>query len=562
MLWRRLALTSLLFWTAACGGDAEPTDSGDVPTIEDTWAFAENLGDAGHTVSCIDEGDLVFYQDNATFRGDGYQTGTCQTPDGVLDNTGSGGITAGRVSATAITFSYGGCNYSGTMFGSPFDSLAGTVTCRATIANSVQLEGTWSAVKGEREPPTVTATLQPPEGDFLFVPQDQFRLALTAEDDRKLRWVGYRLGPPASVQESVAVSQKSFEGAFGLPIPAGWVGESQLTLFARDAYGRLGETPADQPLNVYDLVRRPLHSLSPGGTVTDVVHDAKRGKLYLLEPQEGRAEVVRLSDYGFDAPIPVPTALPGGVTSGADLTPSGDSLVFAVTDPPVLHFLNLVTGVTSDEVIVQSGARWVSLQDVNVAAGRAFVYGSFQAADFYVFYSLWEFNLATKAQQRRLDAGNTGGNLSTIEYIASPDRSRLLLVSLGELACMQLYSQTTGFGSCVVPQNGPDYVPSGSTDGSAWLIRNLLYDGGLNVIGTPAAVGSPPGVLTPDAHLAYYPTALGYDVVELPSGAVREHVRVPYPVTRFTLLPEAQRLVVWSGDGVWSTDRLTVVDLD
>jgi hypothetical protein len=89
-----------------------------------------------------------------------------------------------------------------------------------------------------------------------------------------------------------------------------------------------------------------------------------------------------------------------------------------------------------------------------------------------------------------------------------------------------------------------------------------VYDGALNLIGTPAALGSPPGAIAPEADLAYYPTALGYDVVEVPSGVVREHVRVPYPVSRFVLLPDVRRLVVWNGYDPWNTDRITVVDLD
>jgi hypothetical protein len=559
MSWRRLAATALLSLTWACGGDRGPAEPSDAPDLGDSWAFTESYADAAHTISCSDEGTFGLIQKDTAFAGQGYQTGTCQTPSGALDNAGQGDITVGRVRSDAVTFTFGGCDYHGTMFGSPLDSVAGTVVCHARIGTQViRLDGTWSAVTGENYPPTVTATLQPPAGDYLFVPGDQFRVALTAQDDRKLGWVGYRLGPPASVQDSVAVAQKSYEGSLSLPIPPGWVGESPLTLFARDAYGRLGETPGDQPLHVYDLVRRPLHTLALGATVRDIVPDAKRGKLYLLEPQAGQVQVLRLSDYGFDAPIPVPTVLPGGTTEGADLTESGDSLVFAVADPPVLHFLNLVTGATSDETIVQSGARWMNLLDVHVAAGRAWVYGPFQDADFLIRYTLWEFNLATKAQQRRADAGSGTGNLGNPEFAVSLDRSRLLLIE-GTGGCMQVYTLATGFGSCVTPQT-IDNFPSGSRDGSTWLIRHLLYDGALNVIGTPAAAGSPPGVIAPEGDLAYYPTGLGYDVVELPSGVVREHVRVPYPVAHLVLLPDVRRLVVWDGSDY--LNRITVADLD
>jgi hypothetical protein len=128
---------------------------------------------------------------------------------------------------------------------------------------------------------------------------------------------------------------------------------------------------------------------------------------------------------------------------------------------------------------------------------------------------------------------------------------------------MQLFTQATGFGSCVVPPARDDNVPTGSSDGSAWLVRHLLYDGALNLIGTPAAEGSPAGAIMPDANLAYYPTAMGYDVVEVPSGVVREHVRIPYPLppSRLTLVPDLGRLVLWHGD-THNTNRITIVELD
>src|SRR4051812_38399490 len=188
---RRSELTALLALLWACGGDGGPADPGNGPDLQDSWAFAESYADGAHTVSCIDEGTFYLIQTNGTFTGQASQAGTCQTPAGTQDNSGTADITAGRVSSAGVSFTFGGCDYQGTLFGS--DSLAGTVMCRATIgAQIIRLDGTWSALKGELTPPTVTATLQPPEGDYVFVPQDQLRVVLTAADDRKLSWVGYR----------------------------------------------------------------------------------------------------------------------------------------------------------------------------------------------------------------------------------------------------------------------------------------------------------------------------------------------------------------------------------
>jgi hypothetical protein len=50
--------------------------------------------------------------------------------------------------------------------------------------------------------------------------------------------------------------------------------------------------------------------------------------------------------------------------------------------------------------------------------------------------------------------------------------------------------------------------------------------------------------MAPDGSVAYFPTPLGIDVVELPSGTVREHIRIPVAVARLTLLPEANRIAV------------------
>ncbi len=560
--WRLAVLASLALSAAACGGDDMAPES--APDVEDTWMFFETLRDAGGTVSCVGEGLLAITQNGSRISGAGSQQGTCTGPGGPVDNSGSDSIRSGHIAGSTIEFTFGGCSYQATLIASPPDSMAGTVSC--VRPGVISLTGSWSAGRGgDYVPPAVSGALVPPAGDTLFVPTDHFRLTVGAEDDRKLLWVGYRLGAPASVKDSVRVTERTFQGSFELPIPAAWVGASPLVLFARDAFDHLTEQPAGS-LRVYDLIRRPFATVPLGAVAWDVEYDAKRNALYLLEPTEGHVAVLNLGTLSLGTPIPVPTNLPATMSAGMDLSPSGDSLVVAVTTPPALYFINLANGSTSTEPILDPGSDSHELINVQVAAGRSFAYGKRSLAGFTTG-RLWELDLATKAQQLRTDAGPAGGGgnlgLST-EFATSGDNSRMLLIDL-HLSCVQLFTLPSGFGPCAPPAGGPTYLPSGSNDGSAWLVRHVLYDGALAITATPAPVGAPAGVLAPDASVAYYPTSLGFDIVNLPAGTIREHVRVPFAVSRLTLLPEVGRIVTWTGAHLSSepiaTDRITVVDL-
>ena len=538
--------------------------------MEGIWTFFETLSDAGQSVRCDDQGRFDLTRTTIRVSGEGAQQGRCTEPNGSVDNSGIDSLRDVRTSDTTIAFSFGGCSYQARLIASPPDSMSGTVRCPPGNQRAVTLTGTWFAALGLDElPPAVSGAQVPPAGDTLFVPKDTFRITVTAEDDRKLLWVGYRLGPPAAVQDSVRVVAKSGQASFELavPIPAAWVGNTPLTLFARDAFDRVTEQPSGA-LRVYDLIRRPLRTVPLGTLAFDVEYDAKRNLVYLLEPADSQIAVLKLEDLTLGTPIPVPTNLPETQGSGMDLSPSGDSLIVAITTPPVLHIISLVDGSTSEVPITDTGSDSQVLFDVTVAAGRAFAYGErTESGSGFITGRLWQLDLATKVQQVRTDAGAQGtGSLGLqTEFAASGDGSHLLLVDT-PVPCMQVFSAAAGFGACAEPPHALTFLPSGSFNGSAWLVRHNLYDASLAVAATPVPEGTPAGVLAPDASVAYFPTPLGLDVIELPSGTVRDHVRIPVAIGRLTLLPEAGRIAIWTdggfaGDGL-RLDRITIVDLE
>jgi hypothetical protein len=561
---RRL-IVAMLALSTACGSSDGGTGPVGAASVEGTWTFFETLANAARTVRCDDEGRFDFVQDEGQVSGEGGQTGTCIGPDGPVDNYGSDSVRRVRLTENTIAFTFGGCEYQATLFASPPDSMAGTVRCSS--AQGPTLTGTWLAGRGlDESPPSVSGVQVPPTGDTLFVPGDTFRLTVGAEDDRKLLWVGYRLGAPASLQDSARVVVKNGQASFelSLPIPAAWVGTTALVVFARDAFDRVTEQNS-RALRVYDLVRRPLGSVALGTRAIDLEYDAKRDLIYLLEPQDGRIAVLHLADLSLGTPIPVPTNLPSSTGNGMDLSQSGDSLIVAISIPPALHVIDLVDGSTSD--VPMEDPRIEGIRNVTVADGRAFVHGERREDLGYITGRLWEVDLATKAQEMRTDVGATGGGnigLQT-EFATSGDGSRLLLVDT-PVPCMQVFTPETGFGPCATPPGSLIFLPTGSSDGSAWLVRHHLYDAGLAVAATPVPEDALAGVLAPDASVAYYPTPFGFQVIELSGGTVREHVRVPYPASRLTLLSEAGRIAVWT-DGPYLTDvtlgldRITVVDL-
>jgi hypothetical protein len=558
-----LAVGGFAFALGCGGGDGGSTGPSGLP-VEGTWTFFESLASADRSVQCEDQGRLDFIRSGSLLDAEGSQQGVCVAPGGPVDNSGADSLKQLQVGDSTISFSFGGCSYRGDLIGSPPDSLAGTVAC---LNRGPSLTGTWFAARGlDLNPPTVSAVQVGPEGDTLFVPKDTFRLTVSAEDDRMLLYVGYRLGAPASVQDSARVVAKSGEATFELPtaIPVTWVGDTPLTLFARDALGRTIEQSGGV-LRVHDLIRQPLRIVKLGAMATDMEYDPKRDLIYLLEQQAGQVASLRLSDFTFGTPITFPTDDPASTWRGIDLSPGGDSLLAAISTPATLHVVNLVSGTSSDVAITDAGSDSHSLADVHVAAGRAFVYGERSVAGF-INGRIWELNLATQVLEPRVDVGAGGnGNLGlSTEFATSGDGSSLLLVDT-PARCLQVFSAATGFSPCAEPPGALSFFPSGSNDGSSWLVRHLLYDANLTVTATPVAEGTPAGVLAPDGSRAYFPTPLGIQVVDIPSGSLREHIRVPIAVARLTLLPEANRIAVWN-DGVFGGDgnaltQVVIVDL-
>jgi hypothetical protein len=296
---------------------------------------------------------------------------------------------------------------------------------------------------------------------------------------------------------------------------------------------------------------------------TDIVYDAKRNVLYLLEGEAERIAVLDLSTFTFAAPLPLPGPLSRSRRAEMDITPGGDSLVVPIANTSI-GFIDLVTGATSTAPIVSDVGTTTHIGETNAAANdKVLVFGSWSDVG-TSGNALWEYDLTTGTHRRRTDIG-IGGNILSDERARSGDFRRFLLLEYAT-ACGHIYdAATSAFSSCVRVPLALTNTPTSTITGDRWLVANVLLDGELSVIAVLPSPASVRGAIAPDGSAAYYPTEYGYVRVRLPDGAVIERVRVPANATRVTALPDGDRVVIWSDPGATSdlltTNRVTVVDV-
>ncbi len=561
--WQTVLAAAVLGSSACSGGSSNgPANSLD---IAGEWTYLDTLASAALQLSCKDQGTLQISQTGGNLTAAANQSGVCQIAGSPVDNGGSG-TAQGTTSGTAIAFTVGSCRYAGTLYNTPPDSAAGSESCDVpTNGGTTAVLGSWLAVKGlDLAPPTASGSVTFPAGDTLFVPGDTFKLQVLASDDRRVRWAGYRLGPPVGGQDSVAGSAAGFSGTFSRAVTAAWTGSVTVTVFARDALGRLTEG-ALNGVTVLDAVRRPTQTLPLDAYTSDLAYDAKRDALYLLQLGAGRVGVLALGSFTLGTPIALPGAPTSSIGGEMDLTPGNDTLVVPLATPAIA-FIDLVSGAIDTVHITSDVGTTTSVHGVHVTANRqAFVFGEWSTGG-TGGDALYQYSLDSGTTRRRTDIG-IGGNIGgTTELAGSWDRTRLLRTEQ-ETNCGQVYDAASdAFSACVSGVAGLFAEPTGTTSGDRWLDGGLVLDGSAHSVATlPAGDRLHRGAIAPDGSAVYEPTSYGYEKLALPGLAVLERVRLTVGVTRMTALPDGRRLILWTDPGSSSdlteTNRVTLVDV-
>jgi len=405
---------------------------------------------------------------------------------------------------------------------------------------------------GDFTPPAISgANANGPSSDPL-VPGDTLRGAMDAADNHKLAWVGYRVGQPAIAQDSFPVTGKGGQYAFNGIVAQSWVGTDPLRLFARDSSGNEGIF--NLQVRVLDAVRKPVRASSGQAGIQDYIYDAKRNTLYFMNTFT--IGVLPVATMAFGTPIALPTEARG---YHMDLTPSSDSIVFAnqlVTDSVFVVLATVDLTQTARTVDTAHVARdpvntWPAETGV-VSGDQAFI----PILSMTGFGELDEFDLATRTETRRSDAGESGNIPTFVLFLPNADRTRMAMIwsNLG-----QIYRVAgDAFSAPVTLPSGGLATGDASVDsaGTRYLLGGTLLDDNLAVLRTfdfPSSPGFPNtavvSAISPDGTVAYFSqTVDGTDralvlKVRVSDGVVVGRMLVPTVVGRLMALPDGNTLV-------------------
>jgi hypothetical protein len=379
---------------------------------------------------------------------------------------------------------------------------------------------------------------------------------VTAADNRELAWLGYEIGPPALIRDSVAVSGDTARLSRDLIVLPAWRGRSGVTAFARDLWGTLAQTQLDT-ITVVAAVRRPLVTLPLEAGVYDIGFDSKRNRLYLSEPLAQRIAVVQLPGGVYGPSIEM-----FGSPWGFDLTLSGDSLIVALRRTHLLGFVDLVNGSFDTLRLDLPNFLLTGPAGVRVmASGKALLAITCECVGFA--YRMWEYQMATGAVQERAEMRPIS---ETSPLIRSTDRERMLALMDNACCPVPAYVYESRSDSFTVYDTTVNrYFPPISTDatGSRFLIGNELFDQSLRRIEVLQVQGytDGPTAIAPDGATAYFALDHSYARVTIPFGTPIEQVLMPLDAERFYVLPDGNTLAVTATDPRTSAQWLLLYDL-
>jgi hypothetical protein len=435
-------------------------------------------------------------------------------------------------------------------------TLAITTTDLAGLA-STQTLGPYTLI--DSTPPTVTATTNAPASAEPLLPGDTLRVTVNAADNHRLAYVGWVAGPPASARDSAAATDTVATGvSLTRVVPLAWVGNQSLQAFARDSMGNQQNSLSLPGLFVIDAIRRPLQAgaLVDPAAIRDLVVDERRNVAYVATASGGQGmwgvAILSLATLSYSGSIAVPF-LPAGI----DLTPSGDTLVIALSGSPYLGIVDLTAAspVVDTLRLTFDAGDGRSPDQVRVAAnGRAVVLVAADSADHIPGLGrVVEVNLATGASAVRADAGSAGAVSSRPRLARSLDHSKVFVFYRNTCCTFAGQVYDAASNTFLAPVGTAGYFDnhhfSADSSGNRLLVRTTLYDGSLTILGSVFATGFTNGAsaLSDDGTVAHFGNDGGvpssFATYQVPAGTRVERVLLPGPAARLWTLRDGQWLL-------------------
>jgi len=394
----------------------------------------------------------------------------------------------------------------------------------------------------------VQAGITAPAAVFVFVPTDTLTIFVTGSDETRLAWIGYDLGYPAALRDSVSVADTGAQHTFRVPIRGEWEGlPITLTTFAHDAAGNTGNL-AFRPIEVVNAVRRPMVGVPLPAQPNDVAYDGPRGRLYVSIPDSNQLAVVDLATGYLTSPIVL-----WGRPWGLDLTPSGDSLVVALRRGFSLALVNLVTGSVDTLALNMSGGLGQGPAQVCVMKNRKVLY--ITAFDGFGYGNdIRKYDLLTRTDS----VVSPGFAVDQYGFIGR-DPSREYGIVLDNLNASFYTASSNSFGP-VLQSTGEQFHSVAADSSLHWLIGNTLFDRDLNLIVNlhPPGYQYGPTAFAPDGRTAFLAANRSYIRVVVPR-AVGPRILVPFTPRRLWYLPDRDVVVATTYDSVSNEWRVWLI---
>jgi hypothetical protein len=272
-----------------------------------------------------------------------------------------------------------------------------------------------------------------------FAHTDTMLISVQAMDNHLLQHVGFEIGGPVAIRDSVHAPGPMTIRQFSIPMRDEWIGSSpQVSVFARDAAGntsgRVGSGEGD--VHIYPELVRPLRSLWLPSAPLGVSYDDARDRLLLTYDNPSRLEELSLGQLESR----VVAALPArGISVDVDAT--GTTAIVAL--PEILSVAVVDLSGSEPSVHVERLPQgWLWLQAVKfLANGRALIVGQIGGPGAIAEFDPVEKSFTTRAQP---------GGVPSVGMVArSEDRSTVLFGFGGSCGLVRYDLDVDTFSSCL-----------------------------------------------------------------------------------------------------------------
>jgi len=423
-------------------------------------------------------------------------------------------------------------------------STRGTVLASLLAASVLRCDATAPSV--DYTAPQVQAAVAP--SGAVFIPGDTFEISVTGTDETALAWIGYELGSPAAIRDSVQASGSAAQHTFRLVLRAEWT-EIPMTVsaYAHDAAGnsRFFLLPS---IEVVNAIRRPMVGVLLPAQPYDVAYDAPRGRLYVSVPDSNRLVVIDVATRSPIAPIPL-----WGRPWGLDLTQGGDSMLVALRRGLSFALVNLVTGSVDTLALNMTGGLGQGPAFICVMSNGQVVY--ITAFDGFGYGNdIRMYDLLTGADS----VVWTGVAIDEYGFIGC-DQSRDHAIVLHALDASIYTAATNSFGP-VVQTTGESFHSVAADSSHRWLVGHTLYDRDLNLIVSlhPPGYDYGPTAFSANGRTAFLAAYRSYYRVPVPS-ALGSRILVPLTPERLYYLSDRDIVVATTYDPVNTEWRVWLI---